>query len=471
MTTWCRLYSLLLVMMLSSANISGQDKPNIVFILADDLGYGDLGAYGQDKIQTPNLDMLARNGMLFTDFYAGATVCAPSRSSLLTGQHTGHTYIRGNQEIQPEGQLPLPADLETFAKRLQELGYTNGAFGKWGLGMVGSTGDPLQQGFDEFFGYNCQRHAHRYYPKHLWHNDQRIDLPGNDGAKRTIYAPDLIQERAVSFIHQNSDRPFFLFVPSVLPHAELIVPNDAVFQRYDGRFEEKMYHGVDYGPGAELGYTSQEKPRATFAAMVNRLDNQVGEIMATLEQEGLLENTMIIFSSDNGAHREGGADPDFFQSSGNLRGNKRDLYEGGIRVPMIVQWQGHVEAGQKSAHVGAFWDIGPTLLDLIKAKPLRNTDGITFLPELIGEGEQQKHGYLYWEFHDQGGKQAIRIGDYKAIRLNAGRDPNGEIELYHLASDIREQHNVADEHPRLIEQAAKIMKEARIEQPLFPFWE
>src|SRR5690606_13636193 len=251
------------------------------------------------------------------------------------------------------------------------------------------------------------------------------------------------------FIHQNSDRPFFLFVPSVLPHAELLVPDDSLFSKYDGRFEETPYRGQDYEPGAGLGYTSQEKPRATFATMVSRLDSHVGAIVEALAREGVLEKTIIIFTSDNGAHREGGADPDFFGSSGPLRGHKRDLYEGGLRIPMIVQWPGNVEAGQISEHIGAFWDIGPTLLEIADAETLKDTDGLSFLPALMGSVDQLEHDYLYWEFHEQGGKQAVRIGDYKAIRLNAAKNPDAEIELYHLPTDIGEQKNLAGQYPML----------------------
>ena len=306
----------------------GQNRPNIVFILADDLGYGDLGVYGQTKIETPHIDRLAKNGLLFTDFYSGAPVCAPSRSALLTGQHTGHTYIRGNKEIQPEGQEPLAENVVTFAEHLQQSGYRTGAFGKWGLGMVGTSGDPNRRGFDEFFGYNCQREAHRYYPNHLWHNDQRIELEGNNTADPQIYAPDLIQTRALAFIRAHSQEPFFLFVPTPLPHAELVVPEDSLFQKYKGRFDETPFKGSDYGAGAPIGYSSQEEPRAAFAAMVARLDQHVGQIVEALKEEGLLDNTVIFFTSDNGAHQEGGADPVFFQSAGNLRGYKRDVYEG-----------------------------------------------------------------------------------------------------------------------------------------------
>ncbi|WP_099372476.1 arylsulfatase [Sphingobacterium sp. 1.A.5] len=466
-----RKYPLLFGLVLLSVCLFGQSKkPNIVLILADDLGYGDLGPYGQKKIETPTIDSLAKKGMLFTDFYAGAPVCAPSRSALMTGQHTGHTYIRGNKEVQPEGQEPLAQNIETFAMALKDAGYKTGAFGKWGLGMVGTSGDPLKKGFDEFYGYNCQRQSHRYYPTHLWDNDQKVELKGNENLMKTeVYAPELIQQKALTFIHNYRDAPIFLFVPTVLPHAELIVPDDEIFRKYDGKFEEKPFKGSPYGPNASSGYTSQEKPRATFAAMVERLDQQVLQILGALEEEGMLENTIFILTSDNGSHREGGADPDFFNSSGPFRGNKRDLYEGGVRVPFIVQWPGKIKENSVSEHVAAFWDIAPTLLEAAGAKQLKNTDGISFLPTLLGKKDQKQHEYLYWEFHEQGGKQGIRIGDYKAIRLNAKGNPNAEIAIYHLPTDIAEKNNIAEKHPELVEKAKKIMKEARIESEVFPF--
>jgi arylsulfatase A-like enzyme len=260
-------------------------KPNIVFILADDLGYGDLGVYGQKIIKTPNIDRLAREGKLFTQFYAGTTVCAPSRSSLLTGKHTGHTYIRGNKEIVPEGQEPLADSVETYARLLQKAGYATGAFGKWGLGMVGTSGDPARKGFDYFFGYNCQRQSHRYYPTHLWDNDRKVVLEGNDLQHKAKYAPELIQEKTLAFIDRNKDKPFFLFVPSVLPHAELQGPDDEFFKLYKGKLSEKPFRGNDYGPNATIGgYASEAAPHATYAAMVSRLDDHVGQILQKLER-------------------------------------------------------------------------------------------------------------------------------------------------------------------------------------------
>ncbi len=434
------LFTLLILSACGSRQNSGSQEaalPNIIYILADDLGYGDLACYGQDKFATPNLDKLALEGIRFTRHYSGCTVCAPSRSVLMTGLHTGHTPIRGNQEVQPEGQSPLPASAFTLAEMLQSAAYVTGAFGKWGLGYPGSEGDPLKQGFDTFFGYNCQRYAHRYYPEYLWENDRKVFLEGNDWTKTTTYAPDLIQEKTLRFIRQHKDTTFFAYLPIVIPHAELIVPDDGIFRSFLGEFPEEAYlgnPGADYGPGMVIPmYCSQEHPHATFASMVQRIDAYVGEIMATLMELGIAENTVVIFTSDNGPHEEGGADPQFFNSSGGLRGVKRDLYEGGVRVPMIVSWPGKIQGGRTSNHISAFWDVVPTLAGIAGIEP-PPTDGISFLPELIG-GEQAKHEFLYWEFHEQGGKQAMLMEEWKAVRLHVGKDPEGALELYNLESD------------------------------------
>ncbi len=456
-------------MMLLSSACMAQKKPNIVFIMADDLGLGDLGCYGQQKIKTPNIDQLAAQGMRFTSFYCGTSVCAPSRSSLMTGQHTGHTYIRGNKEIKPEGQEPLADSVQTLAQLLKQAGYTTGAFGKWGLGMVGTTGAPDRKGFDKFFGYNCQRQSHRYYPTHLWNNDEKIMLDGNDLAHKATYAPELIQEQALAFIDENRDKPFFLFIPTILPHAELAGPDDRFYKMYENAFEETPHKGQDYGPNAAIGgYQSVEKPRATFAAMVSRMDAQVGEVMARLKKYGLLENTIVIFTSDNGPHREGGADPEFFNSSAGLRGIKRDLYEGGVRTSFIVQWKGKVKAGSTSSFIGAFWDVLPTLTEVAKAPEARYTDGISFLPTLLGKGKQKQHDYLYWEFHEGGGRQAVRAGKWKAVRLKMKGNPDAPVELYDLSIDPEEQHNVAAENPAVVKQMAQRMREAHVESPIFP---
>lgn len=455
---------------LSTLTFAQNKKPNIVFILADDLGYGDLGVYGQKIIKTPNIDRLAKQGKLFTNFYAGTTVCAPSRSSLLTGQHTGHTYIRGNKEIQPEGQEPLPDSVETYAQLLQKAGYVTGAFGKWGLGMVGTSGEPAKKGFDQFFGYNCQRQSHRYYPTHLWDNDKKVILDGNDLKHKAVYAPELIQQKTLAFIDKNKDKPFFLFVPTVLPHAELQGPDDIFLKMYKGKLAEKPYKGNDYGPEATVpGYASEPDAHATYAAMVSRMDFYVGEILQKLDKLGLTENTIIIFSSDNGSHREGGADPEFFNSSGGLRGNKRDLYEGGIRVPFIVKWPGKVKANSSSKFVGAFWDLMPTFTEITSAAKPKNSDGFSIVNELLGKPNQKQHEYLYWEFHEGGGRQAVKMGNWKAIRLEVDKNPQGIPELYDLAKDPSEKNNVASQNPAIVSKMVKYMSEAHRESILFPF--
>ena len=446
------------------------EKPNIVFILADDLGIGDLGCYGQQKIRTPNLDRMAAMGMRFTQHYAGATVCAPSRSVIMTGLHTGHTYIRGNREHEPEGQYPLADSIVTLPELLKQGGYVTGAFGKWGLGYPGSEGDPVRQGIDHFFGYNCQRLAHHYYPYHLWENEEKIMLEPNAGRHESVYGPDLIHAKVLRFIEDNQNRPFFLFYPSILPHAELKVPDDGVLEMYAGSFPEAPYEGVDEGPRYRQGpYGSVDKPHATFAAMVTRLDRYVGSVIAKLEALGLAENTLVLFSSDNGPHLEGGADPDFFDSNGPWRGFKRDLYEGGIRVPTLAYWPGLIEAGSVNDHPSAFWDLLPTLCELAGVAAPANIDGISYLPSLLGRGEQAAHDYLYWEFHEQGGKQAVRKGDWKAVRLHVKEDPEGPIELYDLIADPGETKDVAAEHPDMVKEMVRIMDEARTASEVFAF--
>jgi len=445
--------------------------PNIIYILADDLGYGDLSCYGQERFSTPHLDQLAEEGIRFTRHYSGSTVCAPSRSVLMTGLHTGHTPVRGNQEVQPEGQWPLADQVVTLAELLKEAGYVTGAFGKWGLGFPGSEGDPVNQGFDQFFGYNCQRYAHRYYPEYLWENQKKVFLPGNDWTRTETYAPDVIQERALEFIRAHRDSTFFAYLPIVIPHAELIVPDDDIFRSYVGKYPEVPYvgrPGADYGPDMVIGmYCSQEHPHATFAAMVSRIDRYVGEIVQVLEELGIAENTLIMFTSDNGPHEEGGADPEFFNSSGGLRGVKRDLYEGGVRVPFIVSWPGTIEKGRTSRHISAFWDVLPTLSDLT-GFGVQQSDGISFLPELLGE-EQESHEFLYWEFHERGGKQAILADPWKAVRLQVGKHPDGPLELYNLDSDPFEEHDVASAHPDLVEKFARMMEEERVPSAKFSF--
>ncbi|WP_080058640.1 arylsulfatase [Spirosoma aerolatum] len=463
---------LLLAPFYTNAQNRPATRPNIIFILADDLGYGDVGINGQHLIKTPNIDRLAREGMQFTQFYAGTSVCAPSRSSLLTGKHTGHTYIRGNKEVQPEGQQPIADSVTTVAELLRQAGYATAAFGKWGLGPVGSEGDPNRQGFDRFYGYNCQALAHRYYPDHLWDNAQKIALPGNEQLRQANqYAPDLIQKQTLRFLDdRDGKQPFFLFLPYILPHAELLVPNDSLLAYYKGKFPEKPYKGADYGPNAKTGgYTSQEYPRATFAAMVARLDLYVGQVMAKLKEKGLDQNTLVIFTSDNGPHTEGGADPAFFNSGGNLRGVKRDLYEGGIREPFFARWPGTIQSGSKSDYIGAFWDLLPTFAQLAGARIPKLIDGLSFVPTLTGRGVQKKHDFLYWEFHENGGRQAVRQGNWKAVRLQAINNPNGPVELYDLSKDPAEAHNMAAQYPDKAKELARLMTQSHIESPLFPF--
>ena len=443
-------------------------KPNIILILADDLGVGDLGVYGQQKIKTPQLDRLAKDGLQFNRFYTGTSVCAPSRSSLMTGQHTGHTPIRGNKATQPEGQWPLPEGTVTIAGLLKSAGYITGDFGKWGLGFVGTSGDPNRQGFDEFYGYNCQSLAHNYFPEHLWHNSSKVSLP-NTTTQQTVYAAQLIHEKAQQFIQKNSKQPFFLFLSYTLPHAALQLPvNDSLLAHYIKVFDEKPV-AVPTGWQGK-GYQPQAYPHAAYAAMVGRLDQYVGEVRKQVEALGIADNTLILFASDNGPHKEGGNDPVFFNSSAGLKGVKRDLYEGGVRTPFIAWWPGTIKAGRRSDFTGAFWDLLPTFADLAGVKVSSLVDGISIVPELRNQ-PQKKHDYLYWEFHEQGGKQAVRMGDWKGIRLNAIARPDGPIELYDLRSDPAEQHNKAAAHPDITARIADIMKKEHVENEDFPFFQ
>ena len=355
---------------------------------------------------------------------------------------------------------------------MQSAGYRTGAFGKWGLGFIGTTGDPNQQGFDEFYGYNCQRYAHRYYPAHLWDNKEKIVLEGNGWMEKTVYAPDEIQKETITFLENNKENPFFLFMPIVMPHAELASPDDEIFQKYRAKFtDEKSFparEGSEYGPDLNISaYQSQAYPHATFAAMVERIDRYVGEVLAKLEELGLAENTLIIFASDNGAHQEGGADPDFFNSNGPYRGYKRDLYEGGVRTPMIAWWPNRIKAGSQSDHISAFWDLLPTFAEVAGAEIPKNIDGISFLPALLGNKDQQEHEYLYWEFHEQGGKQAVRQGKWKAVKLQVFGSETPVIELYDLSADIGEQHDIADRHPERVKELEGLMNSAHIPNPVF----
>lgn len=435
-------------------------KPNIILIVADDLGYGDLGVYGQKEIRTPNLDRMASEGMRFTDHYAGSTVCAPSRSSLMTGLHTGHTPIRGNKEIQPMGQHPIADEVVTVAEVLKSAGYATGLIGKWGLGGPDTSGIPNRQGFDYFFGYLGQRHAHNYYPEFLFRNEERVPLNNKlpepvrgDGAgvavEKNDYSHDLIAGEALEFVELQKENPFFLCLTLTIPHAN----------------NEAKKEGMEVPDLGDYADRDWPEPQKGHAAMISRMDADLGRLFAKIRELGLDEQTVIFFTSDNGPHSEGGNDPDFNDSNGPLRGIKRDLYEGGIRVPLIARWPGRIEAGGTSQHVSAFWDFVPTLAELAGAEAPSGLDGISMLPTLLSEGEQRNHEQLYWEFHEgKSSKQAVRRGQWKGVRL----DPKGPLELYDLSADIGEANDVAAQHPDVVESIEAYLAGARTESEFWP---
>jgi len=438
-------------------------RPNIVFILADDLGYADVGCYGQKKIRTPHIDKLAAEGMRFTQFYSGNPVCAPSRCALMTGYHSGHGQVRNNMQVGGQegwtlgstigGQWPLAEGTFTAAHLLQKAGYTTGAFGKWGLGRVGTTGDPQKQGFDHFFGYICQRQAHTYYPNHLWRDGEIFWIEENkDGAER-VYSHDLIAEEALKFLRTNKDRPFFLYVPFTIPHVSLQVPEDSLAQ-YQGQWPDPAYDG-------KRGYVPHANPRACYAAMVTRMDKDVGRITALLQELGLEKDTLVIFSSDNGPTNAGGSDAGFFGGAGPLHGLKGSVWDGGIRVPFIARWPGKIKPDSESGHIAAFWDFLPTCAELLGEQPPKGIDGISMLPTLLGRPGQKQHEYLYWELN---GQQGVRMGDWKAVRLK----PNQKIQLFNLKTDIGEKNDVADQHPDIVAKSQDILKNGRTESDVFP---
>jgi arylsulfatase A len=434
-------------------------RPNLLLIQADDLGYGDLSAYGQAKFATPALDRLAREGIRFTNYYAGSTVCAPSRAALMTGLHTGHGWIRGN------GDIPLRPEDATVATLLRDAGYRTAVIGKWGLGGPGTTGQPDRKGFEYSFGFLDHRHAHRQYTDHLYRNAQRVAVD-----LQRDYVNDLFTREAESFIGAADARPFFLYLNYTVPHAELRVPDDSQAP-LKGKFEETPFvnakaDAVASGAtidGASLGYRSQPAPHAAFVAMIQRMDRDIGRLTDLINQRKLDRNTLILFISDNGPHREGGGDPDFFKSSGGLRGIKRDLYEGGIRVPMIARWTGTIPAARVSYHEWAHWDVLPTLTDLARAKTPNGLDGMSMARALRGE-QQPTHDFFYWEFHERGFQQAVRMGIWKAVRLK----PGAPLELYDLPNDPIESHDVSGDNPDVVAKIEKYLATARTPSARWP---
>jgi arylsulfatase A len=439
-------------------------SPNVLLIQADDLGYGDLSAYGQARFETPSLDRLARQGIRFTQYYAGSTVCAPSRASLMTGLHTGHTWIRGNGGM-PGGDVPLRLEDVTIAKVLRDAGYRTAVVGKWGLGQPGTTGQPDRQGFEYAFGFLDHRHAHRQFTDHLWRNGERVTTDVDRD-----YVNDLFTREAGAFIERDDSRPFFVYLNYTVPHAELRVPDDSLAP-FRGRFAEQPFvnHTADEKrtgarpDGPSLGYRSQPAPHAAFAAMIARMDRDIGRLVDLLGARGMERRTLVLFISDNGPHEEGGGDPVFFKSAGGLRGIKRDLYEGGIRVPMIARWVGTIPAGRVSDHPWAHWDVMPTLAEIAGARVPIGLDGMSMLHALRAE-PQPTHPFFYWEFHERGFQQAVRMGRWKALRLKPG-DP---LEVYDLESDPREARNVAAGNPEIVARIDAYLRTARTESERWP---
>ena len=435
-------------------------RPNILLIQADDLGYGDLSAYGQAQFKTPMLDRLAAEGIRFTQYYAGSTVCAPSRTTLMTGLHTGHAWIRGN------GDFPLRDEDVTVAMALRDAGYRTAVIGKWGLGRPGTSGQPDKKGFEYSFGFMDHRHAHRQFTDHLYRNSEPVvtDL-------KRDYVNDLFTRETSAFIEKADARPFFVYLNYTVPHAELRVPDDSLAPM-KGKFPETPFanekaDAQQTGPdGTSLGYRSQPTPKAAFAAMITRMDRDIGRLADVIHARGLDDRTLIMFISDNGPHQEGGGDPVFFKSSGGLRGSKRDLYEGGIRVPMIARWPGTIPRGRTSAAVWAHWDIFPTLADLAGAKVPARLDGISMTRALRNETPPQ-HDFLYWEFHERGFQQAARMGPWKAVRLKK----DAALELFNLDADPKEQQDVAASHADVVQKIEAYLRTARTESSLWPIAE
>ena len=486
--------SILFSLFLGVSSLAAANRPNIVFILADDLGYSELGSYGQKKIKTPHIDGLAKQGMSFSANYSGNAVCAPSRCVLMTGKHPGHAIVRNNRAMaklgEPEGQHPIPASEVTIAELLKKEGYVAGAFGKWGLGNTGSQGNPTKQGFKRFYGYNCQGHAHSYYPETLWSDNEKVKLnnvppvPGHaslargtdpndprsyDIFKGQDYAPDRINAQALEFIRDNKERPFFLYYPTVIPHVALHVPDEELKPYLDLKWNDPPFTRK-----RGYGYTPHFTPRAAYAAMITRMDRYVGNILNELKQHGLEENTIVVFTSDNGTtHLKDEVDYDFFESVKPLRGLKGSLYEGGVRVPLIVKWPGRVKAGSKSNIQTGFEDWMPTLLDLIGAqtKAPASIDGISIAPAILGK-KQPRRPFLYREFSSYGGQQAVWMGKWKGIRQNMLKKSNKDplkIELYDLKADVSESKDVAAENPKIVARLRKLMEREHVNSDVFKF--
>ena len=468
---------LIAIAFLSLSTTSAQEKPNFIFILADDLGYGDLGCFGSEHIKTPHLDRMAAEGMKLTDFYSGATVCAPSRCVLMTGLHMGHCWVRGNannqnkQTLQP-GEITVPGELK-------KAGYATALFGKWGLGELDSVGHPMKHGFDDFYGYLNQRHAHNFYPEFIIDQYEKVMLRNkyapewikmrneqgkeDDGAgwateeTKLDYVPDLVMERTYKWLEEVRDQPFFLYLSINMPHAN----NEATRGTGDGQ------EVPDYDIYADKDWSNPDKGQA---AMITRMDGYVGKVIELLKDWGIADNTLIMFTSDNGPHYEGGHKPAFFDSNGPLCGHKRDLYEGGTRVPLIAQWPGKIKAGSVSDHQCAHWDLMPTLCELAGIDTPKHTDGISYVPTLTGADKQRAHRYLYWEFHSYGNTQAIRMGDWKALRFKVRDNPDAPIVLYNLKKDIGETKNIADQHPDVVKRIAPLFREAHTPAENFPLF-
>lgn len=470
-------FSLVLVTVLSwvvtsvESSAAAERKPNFVFILADDLGHGDLGCYGQTKIKTPHLDRLAAEGMRFTSFYAGCTVCAPSRCTLMTGKHLGHATVRDNMQRGPglEGQHRMEPGTITMAQLLKQSGYATAIIGKWGLGMPEDRSSPLDFGFDHHLGYLCQGVAHTFYPPYLWRDDKQVPLAGNpeysfDRAKviessGKIYSQDLLTKDALEWVRSHREEPFFLYLAYTTSHLSLQVPEDSLAE-YRGKWPETPVTDSKH-------YSNHAAPRAAYAAMVTRMDRDVGRLMELIKELKLDEETLVMFASDNGAvFPLSGTDPEFFQSNGALRGYKQELYEGGIRTPLIARWPGKIKAGSASKLVGAFWDVLPTFCELSGATPPTDIDGISIVPTLFGKSDQMLHEYLYWEYHSGGRAQAVRFGDWKAVRNNVTKNPGSTPELYNLTDDPGEKTDLAEKHPDLAARGAAYMKSAHA-----PSWE